>query len=483
MKALHAHQERAIELLRESFRAGHRRPMLQAPTGFGKTLVAAAIIRNAREKGLRCLFIVDALSLVDQTVEVFYAEGISGIGVIQADHPMTDYSKPVQIASVQTLQRRGMPEVGLVVVDEAHARHKYLERIMADPKWQNVTFIGLSATPWTRGLGHVYDDLLIPASLEELIEGGFLSPFRVFAPAHPDLSGVSLGSKGDYDEVQLAEVMSQDFLVADIVTTYRQRGEGRPALCFCVDRAHAKKVQQRFQAAGIGCGYIDAYTERTERTEIRKQLDRGEIKVVANVGCLTKGVDWAIGCIILARPTKSEMLYVQMIGRGLRVNEGIPDCVILDHSDNTLRLGLVTDIHRSKLCTAKKGEKQTQERPTPLPKECPKCTFVKPPKTPECPACGFKPERVSEVEEADGELVEIKAKPVDKQRFYAELLGYAHMRGKSQGWVEANFRDKFGHWAARKHGITPREPSPETLGWIKHKQIAWAKSQERRRAA
>jgi superfamily II DNA or RNA helicase len=89
-------------------------------------------------------------------------------------------------------------------------------------------------------------------------------------------------------------------------------------LCFAVDRVHAKHLQAKFQAAGIVTAYIDAYTATPERNRIAKAFHRGDIKVVTNVGCLTTGIDWDVRCIILARPTKSEMLFVQMVGRGLR---------------------------------------------------------------------------------------------------------------------------------------------------------------------
>jgi DNA repair protein RadD len=344
MKALRPHQERAKAMLRASIGKGRRRPMLQLPTGAGKTFVAADIFRSARERNpdVRLLFIVDAVSLIDQTVEALYAQGLYGIGVIQADHMMTDWSKPIQVASVQTLQRRKMPEADIVIVDEAHRQNEWLQHVMASDEWAKVPFIGLSATPWSKGLGNHFDDLLMPVSMQELIDQGFLSPFRVFAAAHPDLGGVKV-QQGDYATGQLSDVMSEGALIADIVDTWKLRGEYRPTFAFCVDRAHAKKVQRKFEDAGVPCGYIDAYTEVPDRVALRAKLEAGEVKVSANVGCLTTGVDWPVGCIILARPTKSEMLYVQMIGRGLRVNDGMNDCVILDHADNTLRLGFVTD--------------------------------------------------------------------------------------------------------------------------------------------
>lgn len=462
--------------------------MLKLATGAGKTVIAAAIVRGAREKGKRVLFVVDAISLIDQTVEAFFAEGITEIGVIQADHPMTDWSRPVQVASIQTLQKRTMPPADIVIVDEAHCQNEWLSKHMNSETWAGVPFIGLSATPWSKGLGNLYDELITPVSMQSLIDDGYLCPFRVFAAGHPDLSGVKTVG-GDYQQGDLSEVMAAGNIVADVVDTWKLRGGDRPTFAFAVDRAHAKALQHRFEQAGVGCGYIDAYTEIDERKAIRRRLDAGEIKVVCNVGCLTKGVDWAIGCVILARPTKSEMLYVQMVGRGLRVNPGIPDCIILDHADNTLRMGFVTDVDEAgaSMCKANRGEKTKRERNEALPKECPSCHFLKPAKVAECPGCGFKPERQSSVQEADGQLVELrrgKAKlkggGEDRQLWLGMLNVIAQEKGYKPGWAANTFRKKFDDWPNGLNKLAVAEPTPAARSYVRSLQIAFA---HRRNAA
>lgn len=475
MKTIRPHQERSIAALRQSLASGKKRPLLQLPTGAGKTFVAANIIRMAREKRKTVCFCVPAISLIDQTVQEFFAEGIEDIGVIQASHPMCDYSKPVQVASIQTLQARGVPLVDFVIVDEAHKMFSVIgEWMRAEPQ---TPFIGLSATPWARGLGKFYDDLIVGCTMRQLIDEGYLSDYRVFAPAHPDLSGVKM-TAGDYNQRDLGDVMNDRTLVADVISTWRKLGEGRPTLCFAVDCAHAKALQAQFQANGIGAGYIDAHTDLIERKFIEGQLKRGEISVVCNVGCLTTGVDWDVRCIILARPTRSEMLFVQMIGRGLRTADGKTDCLILDHSDNHTRLGFASTIAYSELCDGESKKNKPAEKKEPLPKECSKCSFLKAPKQHECPACGFKPEKVSEIEFEDGELVEVKRKPkpMDKQRFYYELLGYAKKKGKTEKYALAMYRNRFNEWPYNKSKAHPIPPSPETISYVRSRQIAFAKS-------
>ncbi len=492
MRTLHAHQAEAITQLRQALASGSRRPMLMAPTGAGKTVLAAAIIDLALRKKNRVIFTVPAITLVDQTAREFYEEGIRDIGVMQADHPMTNPSKPVQIASIQTLQRRAIPEADLVIVDEAHRVFDFMGDWMARDEWISVPFIGLSATPWTKGLGRYYDRLIIAATTQELIDQGFLSRFKVFAPSHPDLSKVRTVA-GDYHTDELSQAMSQGTLTADIVRTWLALGEGRPTLCFGVDRAHAKTLQAQFEASGVPCGYLDANSTPDVRDTVRQRFKAGELKVVCNVGVLTTGVDWDVRCIILARPTKSEILYTQIIGRGLRRATGKDHCLVLDHSDTTLRLGFVTDIHHHKLDDGKladaAGKRDVVEA---KPKECPSCHYVRAPKVPNCPACGFTPPTVSRVETVEGELVEMgaqrKANAADwaeKVAFMRQLKAYANLHAKADGWVAHKYRAKFGVWPndPRVRNAQPAAGVGAEVGaWIKAQNIRFVKSRQRESA-
>lgn len=447
-------------------------------TGAGKTLLAAKIVEGALSKGNRVTFCVPALSLIDQTVDAFWREGIRDVGVIQGDHPMTNPLRPVQIASAQTLSRRSIPSSEVVVIDECHVQFDVYRRWMAQPEWQRVPFIGLSATPWSKGLGLLFDELIVAATVEELIAAGFLSPFHVFGPSHPNLAGVRTVA-GDYHEGDLAEAMDKPALVADVVETWRQLGEGRPTLVFAVNRAHAMHLHERFEEAGIGSAYVDAFTSIDEREAIRKRLDAGEIRVVCNIGTLTTGVDWDVRCIVLARPTKSKMLYVQIIGRGLRLAEGKEDLRVIDHSDTTARLGFVTDIRQDALDDGKPKPKSAggQDKGPALPQECQKCSFLKPAGTHACPHCGFAPQRQSEVETAAGELVEIgrsekrKAAPAEKREFLAQLLGF----NKGSKWAKGMYRSKFGEWP-KTMSVPPAPPRKDVIAWVTHRRIAFAKS-------
>jgi DNA repair protein RadD len=488
LRPLRSHQERALISLRSSLASGHRRPMLQAPTGFGKTLTAAHIIQRALDKGKRVAFTVPAVSLIDQTVAALEAEGIHCIGVMQGIHERTDRDQPVQVCSVQTVARRKRPEVDLVLVDEAHQLHRELFRWMKD--CSNIPFIGLSATPWTRGLGKYYDDLIVAASPADLIRDGFLSRFRTFAPSEPDLAGVKTVA-GDFQEAGLADAMDRSVVTGDIVDTWLKRGEERSTFCFCVNRRHAQHVAERFVEAGVAAEYMDGATSREDREAIFNRFRLGETRIICNVGVLTTGIDLDVRCIILARPTKSRILFVQTIGRGLRTAAGKDHLLILDHAGNHLRLGMVTDIGQDRLDNGKdrQGARDCAgERSKPLPKRCDECSAIVSCTARACPSCGAPIRAKTEVESAEGELIEFGSRRTgasapsiaDRISFHGELLWIARERGHKPGWVSYKFKERFGVWPndPRVRSAIPRPPSLKTRNWIVSRQIAFAKARE-----
>lgn len=484
-KPLRPHQQTALAMLRQSLGRGNRRVVVQMPTGAGKTRTAAEIVNGALRKGNRVAFTVPAISLIDQTVEAFESEGIFEIGVIQSNHVRTDWSQPVQVTSVQSLANRARPLAEVVVVDECHVRFKAVSDWMA--ACPDTVFVGLSATPWKKGMAEDWQDLVVPVTMSELIEQKFLSPFRVFAPTHPDLSGVKTLA-GDYHEGQLGEVMSDSRLVADIVETWLQRARGLPTLVFAVNRSHAAHIQQQFADRGVKMGYCDANTDLIERKFLFGQMRRGDIAGIVNVGTLTTGVDADVRCVVMARPTKSEILFVQCIGRGLRTAPGKDHCLILDHADNHARLGFVTDItHSTLLSGTDRKEPSASERGEPMPKECPACHALRKPVVSECPSCGFKPERKigADIEVEDGELIEIKPgkakhSKAAKQLFWSMALHVDKARFKQGRLAKALYKSKFGVWPRDLSNMTTA-PDSAFMAYEHSRRIAYAKSKGRTR--
>ena len=488
-------QVKALDMIKGSIKSGHRRPQLQLPTGSGKTIIAAHGVSGALAKGNRASFVVPLLSLIDQTVERFIENGIAmeKIGVVQADHPLRRPDAPVQICSVQTLGKREFPKTDVVFVDESHLQYKAIYDWMdEDPK---KIFVGLSATPWAVGMANHWDELLIPATIKELIASGDLCKFRAFAPTRPDLSDVKV-TAGEYQVDQLSDKMSESGLVADVVQTWLEKAEGRPTLCFAVDRAHAAKLHDEFAEVGIQSAYVDAFTSREERAAVKTLFHKGDVKVVCSVGTMVAGIDWDVRCISFCRPTKSPILYVQAMGRGLRNAPGKDHLLILDHSNATLELGLPTDIHYGALLSGKKSksESATKKKPLPSPRECPECKQIVAATERHCP-CGHEFKYfVSQIVARDGELEEVDAAKsarktnaelgsAEKSSFYAQLKWHALTKGYKDGWAANKYKQRLGVWPNAYRFVAPEQPTLATLGWIRAQKIAFIKGQQKRERA
>src|SRR5262245_6104577 len=461
---LRSYQANAIMQVRDALARGSRRIMLAAPTGAGKTLLASSILAGFVQEQLPGLFVVPRIELINQTYDKFKTENIIDIGIMQASHPLTNSLRSIQIASVQTLRRRQLPNADVVFIDEAHIWQDFYRTWMLDLEWANVPFIGLSATPWRKGLGAYFEELIIVAGIQELIDEGFLARFKVFAPAHPDLSGIHTVA-GDYDEGELAVAMDKKPLVADIVTTWLKHSVGRPTLVFAVNRAHAKHIQEKFIEAGVSAGYIDCQTPELERKEVRDKFASGEFQIVCNVDVLTLGVDWDVRTIVLARPTKSEMRYVQAIGRGLRPAEKKDHCLILDHSDTTLRLGFVSDIVHEEMDDGKIRQRKARDDIR-LPKECPQCAFLRPAGTNKCPNCGFEARPVNKVRVIDGELRELDGKSkrpiINRVEVYGMFKQLCIERGKKPGYAWHLSAEYFGQ-KPRSSEYSNAQPTPPSV--------------------
>jgi DNA repair protein RadD len=488
MKELFPDQDKALIETRALVAKGKRRIMLNAPTSWGKTIYMAEVIRRCQIRGLGAWVVVDAISLIDQTVQKLYAQGVYSIAVLQSNHPMEDYGKKIQVCSVQTLCRRKLPPTPYVMfIDEAHCQSKWLMDLIDSPEWQDVLVIGLSATPGSKGLGLHYHDMIVPITLREMIEQGRCCGYEAFVPEYtkslkPKLAKVKMTETAewgkDYAPGELSKVMQDEKLVGDILTHWKLRLVGRPTIGFCVDRAHAQKVQGRFEAKGVNFGYIDAFTEVQDRNIIQKRVESGDLAGVISVGTMIKGVDWILAGMIDAQPTKSTMRQKQKAGRTLRLDQ-YGDAIWNDHAGNLLELGCPEDIFHHKMdmgCKTEREAKAVEAEPA-KPKECPKCNAVKKPGVKECPSCGFAPSPMSYIEEAPGELIPIKkgkSKPTaeDQARFHAELTWYAQQKGKAPGYPTAIYKARYGSFPEQRY-VNPIPASPETLSYIRSRNIAY----------
>lgn len=478
---LRSYQEGALCKARQSMQQGHQRPLLMAPTGAGKTAIAIALIKLALAKGKRVLFTVDRLQLINQTSEVFYKAGLDH-GIIQGFGWRENTRAPLQLASVQTLIRRDhhkLMDFDLIINDEAHVVYKGMTDRM-NTKWKDTKVLGLSATPFTKGLGLIYDDLIVVETTENLINEGYLCDFDAWGASEIDLKGVRTLA-GEYNQKQLGEKVNKTKIIGDIVKTWFDKGENRQTLCFAVNVAHSKAIVAEFIAKGVPAEHMDSHTDEDERELILKRYESGETKILSNCGITTKGFDSPnTSCLILGRPTKSLMLHIQMLGRVLRMGEDRSKAIILDHGGNIGRLGFPTDELPQYLCngelevkTDSKDGEEKEEKET-LPTNCEKCNHLSTEFV--CPSCGHVPIRSPNIESTDEKLKKLKRKGQDmavsdKHRWFGELLGHARSKGFQDGWASHKYKEKFGVFPHKKVGIVPIRPSEEILGFIKHLQI------------
>jgi superfamily II DNA or RNA helicase len=455
-----------------------------------------ALVRGARAKRKRVIFLCNRVHLVEQTSRRFKKAGIEH-GIIQGENTARVYES-VLVGSIQTVARRGMPDVDLIIIDEAHtvAGSREYRAVLAAAK--GVPVIGLSATPYARGLGKHYDELggalfehmTVAATIPELIEGGYLVDCDVYAPSEPDMAGIKQARNAfgdlDYTDADVGRAVNKPELVGDIVTHWLRLARGTPTVCFAANIAHSKHIVERFHAAGVSAEHIDCYTDEEERRAILARVETGETMVISNVGILAEGWDFpACRTLILARSTRSLIRYIQMAGRVLRPHASKDRALILDHSGSVVRLGFPTDEFPLELDdgTPREAKGEAQEKEKPLPKACPACSYVK--TVHKCPVCGFAPERKANVDVRAGDLVPLKKKPkakkMDKQEFYSQLLGVAQAKGRQPGWVAHRYRDYFGVWPRGMQNV-PAAPTDEVMGFLRHLQIKAAKGKEARHA-
>ena len=443
--SLRPYQQQAIASVRIAVRQ-YNRVLLVMPTGSGKTVVFSEITRMASERKNVVLILVHRRELINQASDKLSKAGVDH-GIIAAGFPTKQ--SLVQVASVQTLVRRldtlhFKPRV--IIIDEAHhAVAGSWEKIISH--WDNAKIIGVTATPSRldgRGLSSHFEALVEGPSVEQLVKHGYLSPHKVFAPpVLADLSSVKTRG-GDYANDQLSEAMDRPSITGDAVHHYRLLADGLPAIAFCCNIKHATSVCESFKAAGYRARLVTGSMSAEERDDAISGLADGRTQVLCSVDVVSEGTDVpAVSAAILLRPTQSEALYLQQVGRILRPQPG-KIAIVLDHVGSTLKHGFVDDLRAWSL-DAKPKRKRSDE-PAPSVRQCPKCFAAFKPQ-PECPCCGHvfpvKPKR--QLTQREGHLRELrredaierrkKRQEVGKARTLPELLALAAKKGYKPGWA------------------------------------------------
>ena len=340
-------QTTAHEKLRQGVREGHKCQMLMSPTGSGKSYLGMRVAHEALSKGKRATFVCDRTTLINQTSDVAFSYGLSAHGVIQSNHPLYNPSLPFQIASVQTLARRDWPKTDVIIIDEAHTMYAaWVEHI----KTCTAKVIGLSATPFSTGLGKLFTNLVNAATMHELTQQGILVPMRVFSCTTADMTGAETAN-GEWTDRAAAERGSA--IIGDVVSEWVKFGEGRKTIVFGPTIAYCAELCQQFNDAGIMAATFTGETPDHERKALLEEYRKPDsrIRVLISVEALAKGFDVKdVSCVVDCRPLrKSLSTAIQMWGRGLRCSPetGKIDCILLDHCIATGQRVLT---HRGLVC-------------------------------------------------------------------------------------------------------------------------------------
>lgn len=488
MIQLRKYQQESIDILRGEFYNGKVRQVLTAATGAGKSIIALNIIQKTIEAGKRVMFVCDRRVLVEQFSMHLSRHGIEH-GVVMSGHWRYRPYDQVQVASIQTLERGRWPSVDLVIIDEIHSviRKSLVTYIEQNPTQK---IIGLTATPFHPELGRLFESVTNVVTMKELVEDGFLVPFKVFVAKEINTKGLKIvGDEWQKDGLQERGLQ----LVGDVVDEYVKLshqvfGCYKKTICFSTGVLHSQQLQKQFADRGLNFLSISYKDDEDAKQRILEEFAKSDsgINGLISTDILTKGFDQSdVEHVILARPLrKSFSTHVQMVGRGARPHEGKKFCVLQDHSSNWLRFADDWEelFHDGIKVLGSSPDKKPRKEPTERQKKeskCPKCQVLWTFPDDKCGQCGFIRERKKNVNTIAGEMLELKAgerkAPVNHQDFYSQMLYYARSKGFKEGWAAYKHKERFGVMPRGLHLIA-KEPTPETLGWLKSRAIAFAKS-------
>lgn len=449
---LRPYQDDLIANARALIRSGVNALLIQSPTGSGKTVLVAKMLQTAASRGYASWFNVHRRELVKQSVITLTESAGIEVGVVAAGFPGNRHL-PIQVCSIGTLKgrRKLLPNPSLIIWDEAHhlAAKSWAEIFDAYP---NAAHIGLTATPERldgTGLGKWFKNIIVGPSTALLIEQGYLSKYRMFAPSLPDLSGVHILG-GDYNRKELNAAMNASTVTGDVITHYRKHADGKRMVLFAWSIEASMTMAERFRQAGISAAHVDGDTDNVTRDGVIEDFKAGQIKVMCNVDLFGEGFDVpAIEAVALLRPTQSLSVYLQQVGRALRPSPGKEYAVILDHAGNCRRFGLPDDPREWSLEGRKKGRAREDAAPI---RQCPKCYAVMSAGVDQCKYCGHKFLAMPrEIEQIDGTLEEVDVKAMIRDERLREqaqaksmddLIEIAKMRGykNPQKWASAVFK-------------------------------------------
>jgi len=490
---LRPYQELGLQKLREGFAKGYRSQILYLGTGGGKTEMAIALLEATRSKGNKSAMILDRIVLCDQTSQRLDKYKIEH-GVLQSGHWRFRPYENIQVCSAQTLEKRGsFPGLSLLIVDEVHQQRKQtVEFIKNNP---DVKVIGLTATPFTKGLGKIYQNVVSTITTKDLVDQGVLVPLRVFVAKEIDMEGAKKVA-GEWSQKETTTRGMQ--ITGDIVTEWIKKtheifGAPRKTIVFCSGVAHGIDLSQKFAEQGYNFISISYKDDDEFKKEVIAEFSKPDTEIHGLIATdiLTKGFDVPDVMIgVSARPfSKSLSSHIQQMGRVMRSNQDDPEskkfAVWLDHSGNYLRFREEwEDVYENGVSELNDSKEKPKKEPTEKEKKeakCPKCSMYMPGYMDVCSHCGHVRERRNKVESVPGEMSELATMSREnKQEWWSQLMWYTEHSGWSQGRAAHTYKDKFGVWP-KNLSDTPKQPSLEVEKFVDSRIKAYIKKMKRAR--
>jgi superfamily II DNA or RNA helicase len=439
--------------------------------------------------------LVDLKLLCAQTSARLSKYGIDH-GVIQPESPRYRPSLPIQVCMIQTLEARGgFPEVDLLVIDEAHTlRRSVIDFVRNNP---SIKVVGLSGSPFTKGLGGTYTNVVSACTVNSLIADNRLISPRIFIAKQVDMTGAKKkgGEWSDKDATERGIKITGDVVSEWVAKTQEVFGGPKKTIVFCAGVAHGRDLVEKFADAGfnfVSVSYKDDDDYKKQVLEDFAQPDT-DIHGLIATDLLTKGFDVADVCVgVSARPfSKSFSAHVQQLGRIMRPHDSKDTSIWLDHSGNFLRFRDQWD----ELCAhgvseLDDGAEKNKPEPSDEEKEaakCPKCSHLWNSATDVCAHCGFVRTRKNDVVNVAGEMTELSTTAAKTEKYtieqktdwYAQLIGWAMENNKKPGLAFYKYQERFGVQPSMAKP-EPKPPSPEVISWIKSRNIAWANSKAKK---
>ena len=493
MLTLRPYQELSMDGLRAGFAAGHRCQMLYMPTGGGKTEIAISMLAATASKDNRVAMILDRRVLCDQTSTRLEKYGINH-GVLMAGHYRYRPEEKIQICSAQTLEKRGsFPGLKLLVIDEAHClRASVSDFIKNNPQ---IKVVGLSASPFTKGLGLIYTNVVSRSTTRELVDAGSLSPLRVFIAKEIDMVGAKkiAGEWSQKEATDRGIKITGDIISEWVKKTYEIFGAPKKTIVFCAGVAHGIDLQQKFANAGYNFVCLSYKDDDEFKKEAIAEFSKPDsyIHGLIATDILTKGFDQADVMIgISARPfTKSFSSHVQQLGRVMRPHESKDAAIWLDHSGNFLRFKDQWDaLYSGGVDVLDDDTEKSKAEPSDKEKEaakCPKCGALWPFNSDICTFCGMVRERKNSVVAVPGEMSEITCQVEKKEKYSSEfkeqwyqgLIDYLAENNKNENRAYHLYIEKFKVAPAWKkiRGDCSTIAGIDSIKYLQRANIAYAK--------